>query len=271
MPATVLVGAIPAERHGDIFSATHVRTFLECPSKYFLKYHLGLPETHTRPHYTDEDEDQNDKLFGELEGIITHAVLQKLDLIVASEEQARDLALAESSAHVFDSSAERGRLVNSVCENVLSFCASPFGRTVAGGAGARTEFTLNMAFGGEYVTGTLDRLYRDPDGVIHIVDYKTDAGDPSLLQTKSLHYRPQLAVYALLASRFFRASLVRTSLAFLRHGDAVVHFDFDERELADFERTLAGSIARMKRGDFSRIAEKCSFCTYPQADSCLAT
>src|SRR5262249_54957000 len=39
------IAPVEGSVHGEVFSATQIRTFLECPSKFYLKYVLGLPET----------------------------------------------------------------------------------------------------------------------------------------------------------------------------------------------------------------------------------
>jgi ATP-dependent helicase/nuclease subunit A len=66
-------------------------------------------------------------------------------------------------------------------------------------------------------SGTIDLLYREPDGTIVVADYKTDASLDGALE----RHREQLRVYAEGVRRAIPGSRVRAELWMLRHGAVI--------------------------------------------------
>jgi ATP-dependent exoDNAse (exonuclease V) beta subunit len=48
---------------------------------------------------------------------------------------------------------------------------------------------------GKILEGYADLIYRDPDGALVIVDYKTDAVPAGAIQSRVEYYRPQMDAY----------------------------------------------------------------------------
>lgn len=266
----VLVEPLPGRRAGEFFSATQIKTYLECPAKYYLKYQLGLPEQYAVPYDNDEDDDPDDILRGEPEGVLTHEVLQRIDRAGMSNSEIFNII----TAVIKRSTEGRGNmgeedLAEQLFRNVKSFLSSAFAREVMTAGESMTEFTINTALGNNFLTGTIDRLYVTADGQWHIIDYKTDRLSLRELASGAQIYEPQMAFYALLVSRYYRQPAVRTSLVFLRYPDRPFHHEFGAPELAQFERLIDGTISAIKRGDFSRPGGECSHCTYRLGNDCL--
>jgi ATP-dependent exoDNAse (exonuclease V) beta subunit len=72
---------------------------------------------------------------------------------------------------------------------------------------------------GVLLEGFVDLIYRDDDGALVIVDYKTDAVPEAALDSRVAYYQPQLAAYreALVAAT---GAAVRTTLLFLHPAGA---------------------------------------------------
>lgn len=70
---------------------------------------------------------------------------------------------------------------------------------------ARSEWGLEGLIGEQLVSGTVDRTFRDAEGRLWIIDFKTSqhegAGLQSFLKREEARYRPQLQNYATLISR----------------------------------------------------------------------
>ena len=70
---------------------------------------------------------------------------------------------------------------------------------------ARSEWGLEGLIGDQLVSGTVDRTFRDAEGRLWIIDFKTSqhegAGLQSFLKREEARYRPQLQNYATLISR----------------------------------------------------------------------
>jgi ATP-dependent helicase/nuclease subunit A len=266
-PKEILVEPLRGQTWGQFFSATHIKTFLECPTKYYLKYHLGLPEQHAVPYDFDENEEPNDKLRGELIGTLTHAALQKISSGTVSENEVKNIVaslMMSESAEPNDTA-----ILGHVTNQVINFVSSSFGNEVLAASESKTEFSLSMIFDKDFLTGTIDRLYKDHQGNWNIVDYKTDQISPELIQSRSDLYKPQLAFYALLVRQFSGQEKVRASLVFLRHPDSPVHVQFNGSEIDSFAMTVREVILKIKSENFDRMIHQCTMCTYRDGKNCI--
>lgn len=76
---------------------------------------------------------------------------------------------------------------------------------------AKSEWGLEGLIGDRLVSGTVDRMFRDEQGRLWIVDFKTSehegAGLASFLRREEARYRPQLENYATLISRMEKGSI----------------------------------------------------------------
>ena len=276
-PPELWIAPVEARVHGEIFSATQIRTFLECPTKYYLKYVLGLPETGRAPLRLDEEDETDETGGGEVEGSITHLILR--DIVDGSieerevEERVRRLVL---DSYLVEPT-QREQMARAVSRNVRQFVRSPFGKEVLSAPGALMEYSISCAFENDFLTGTIDRLYLNAPGERHVVDYKTDRITREELPKRAELYKPQLAVYAWMIRRLYRQERVRGSIVFLDHPSFPVHFEFGPDEIAKFEVLLRQSINRIKARDFDRSsatsfngsAPTCETCTYITGRDCL--
>lgn len=265
----LFIEPLQAQTRGDFFSATQIKTYLECPTRYFLKYRLGLPEQTMIPHDFDENEDANDKILGEQEGSLVHLVLQSVEDSALSDNQLYERVENALRTAFLGTAEQKEKLRHNIFTHAVNFIASEFGKHVLAAEESFTEYTITMAFGEDYLTGTIDRLYKERDGRWCIVDYKTDAVKPENLTERAEYYRPQLALYALLIGKLFGQSSVHTSLVFTSHPDRPVHFDFDEPQIQSFEHTVQSVVSKIKASDFTRSETLCSVCTYQLKGKCL--
>ncbi|HEX4168839.1 MAG TPA: UvrD-helicase domain-containing protein [Bryobacteraceae bacterium] len=76
---------------------------------------------------------------------------------------------------------------------------------------ARSEWPLGGKIGEEIVSGTIDRMFRDKEGRLWIIDFKTSdhegAGLKSFLEREQRRYRGQLENYATLVSQMERGPI----------------------------------------------------------------
>jgi ATP-dependent helicase/nuclease subunit A len=254
---------------GEFFSATHLRTYRECPAKYFLKIRLGLPEEPALSPPFDAEEDPNDFLPGELEGTITHGVLQLLTSLTVDEAELREKARSLVSASAALAEHDLDAMGSKIVSWVVSFARSPIGTEVLQGVEYRTEHTLSASLGESFLTGTIDRLWKGEEGAWSFLDYKTDNVPLAELGRRGEGYLPQMEVYAYLVSRFFRQERVRAVLVFLRHPESPVEVIFDSARLRKVESDIRETIASIREGKFFDVDETCSGCPYLRGERCL--
>lgn len=265
---TILIEPVKSQTSGEFFSATQIKTFLECPTKYFLKYHLGLPENNALHFDYDENEDPNDRIMGEVEGSLTHTALQHLEK-EDNEDRIRERVGNLVDSVVLGNEGRRNAAIELITKNILNFNSSRFGKEVLSAGETRTEYTLSTAFGEDFLTGTMDRLYKDNNGLWCVLDYKTDRLTEKDLLLKAEQHKHQLSFYALLVHKMFQQKTVRATLHFLNYADSPVHYDFSEEEIKSFETIVKDSIIKIKTGEFNRAQAVCKNCTYQLNGECL--
>ncbi|WP_031495521.1 UvrD-helicase domain-containing protein [Bryobacter aggregatus] len=89
------------------------------------------------------------------------------------------------------------------------FLASPLAARLKSARWVEREFDFVVAISDLVIEGQIDLVFQEPDGVITVVDYKTDA-------TVSEHYHQQLAIYRAAIAKLFPDAAIRSYLHFLR-------------------------------------------------------
>jgi ATP-dependent helicase/nuclease subunit A len=253
---------IPSQPRGEIFSASKIRTYSICPSKYYLRYVLGLPDPVSFSHRGLEDEDGDEIMSGELRGTIVHEVMQKIDTIGDSANDIRvevekQLAL-HGAVRVHESSAAVEEIVRVVNNVITSECW----KEVSRGQNAKTEFIITTAFGHDFLTGTIDRVYLDGDRIWNVLDFKTDNVASESLPGRIKEYEAQLKFYALLVHRFFSVSPVRASLLFASLVDTPFAEIYSSEALESFEHEIAQIISKIRNQEFAPKENPCASCLF---------
>jgi ATP-dependent exoDNAse (exonuclease V) beta subunit len=243
---------------GEIYSATRLRTYLECPAGYFLRYVLGFPE---RPPAPREDlEGDSADLPADLIGRLFHAVMERIGTGPVNQED-----LSALCAHAFDLEGDaahvnREEVIGHVSSLVGGVTRCQLWKEILSGTDTRTEFTLSIPLDTEFLTGTIDRTYVDSAGRRVVLDYKTDVVEENTIAEAAQRHRPQLAVYALLAQSYFGVDAVRTILLFARAPDKPVERVYTAADLGTFQGEVRQVFRRIREGDFPASPRTCSAC-----------
>jgi RecB family exonuclease len=245
---------------GEIFSATSIKTYRECPALYYIKYVLGLSAGLDAVGGAESEETSDAEYPGELRGRVFHGVMQRIDTIGPRREiidaAARRLLASEGVIE----GPEADRLVAEVLSGVQSVLASDLWLEAGAGAEVRTEFTISSVLGDDYLSGTIDRLYRDASGFWNVLDYKTDRVEGEGLLRRAATYWPQLEFYALLVQRYFDVPHVQSTLLFTSAPGMPLRQIFTADQLSRFEQDLRLTIGRIKSGDFRPAERECPGC-----------
>ena len=78
-----------------------------------------------------------------------------------------------------------------------------------------SEIPFNMYDNGILVNGVIDALFEDTNGVLFIVDFKTDKIENKDLKTYSLKYKQQLDIYEQAVKKMFKNRKIKKALAYL--------------------------------------------------------
>jgi len=267
-----LTAPVPDLSGGETYSATQVRSYLECPARYYLTYVVGMGDGAGRPggapgegHTADRDDER--ELAG-LEGTLTHRLLSEVDSGTTRpvlEERFPGLYRSVSAPGSGDAGDE---LRERVIGHVTAFLASGAGRRILTLGGAKAEFGIFATFDDAILTGILDRVYAAEDGRMEFVDYKTDSVSGGELEDRARTYRTQMAVYALLIRRFYGQETVTGRLIFLKSDCREVVFTFSAADLAEFSDRIREAIGGIRRREFTSPVETCHGCPYREGKRC---
>ncbi len=254
------IAPVPSSSRGEIFSASRIRTYVECPAKYFFRYVLGLPSG-GGPFVPGTGEEFSDADYpAELRGRVFHAVMERAGDLVpegTSVENAVRGAISREAPFTAEGYPSLTRDVAVLVQGVLS---SRSWREIERGEDVRTEFSISAALGPDFITGTIDRLYRGTDGIWTVLDYKTDAVDAAGTADRAASYWPQLDFYAIMVRRLCNASSVRTRLLFAQHPDIQLQRVLSPEDLARQEEHVARIIGLIKTAQYPPSHPPCHGC-----------
>ncbi|HEY9165108.1 MAG TPA: UvrD-helicase domain-containing protein [Candidatus Kryptonia bacterium] len=276
----LFLGPVPAEIDGEMYSATLLQTFKLCPTKYFLRYLLGMPVPGAKAGSAD-DFDFSDTIKSTLKGEIIHEVLQ---LILSGGKSGDDAIKSASEISIKSRIAEEegvglDELVGTVSENVHN-AIQTLGQIINGGE-KFYEQTITRKFGSDFLTGTLDLLVKDEKGY-HIYDYKTNRLDRPASEIFS-DYDVQMKFYVTLcASLAPEQDEFDATIIFTREPGKYLTKKYTRTEIGEFEKEMEGMIREIKKiespsGFIPGGLEKslpvrtphCQECDYYSGKSCL--
>lgn len=271
LPEIDLAPVAPSQSQSR-YSPTQLLHYIQCPTKYYLRYGLGLPE---EPHlsFDFEPADLAESVKGTLLGQLVHAVLEKSDSFIINDNidlEKFDASLIESLEKL-DIYSDRvfAKYKEQILAHVSRFVSSGFGKAVLKSKEFYTELNLRaMLNERQMLSGIIDRLYKNTEGDWEILDYKTDRTE---ITAKKLDtYRYQMRFYAYLVSRFTpgAANGINARLFFTNVG-VLETFAFTGADLSTVGAELNATVAHIRRdqqaaslADIQRNYDHCADCPY---------
>jgi ATP-dependent exoDNAse (exonuclease V) beta subunit len=151
--------------------------------------------------------------YGSAIGRAVHGVLQVVDLATGA-----GLEEATASQCTAEGVSEHAEVVRGLVRSAL---ASDVVRRAAGRAHWRESYVGMLEDDGTVLEGFVDLIYREDDGRLVVVDYKTDAVPAAAIDARTAYYAPQVHAYER-ATRVASGETVETVLLFL-HPEAPAH------------------------------------------------
>ncbi len=261
LPGRHVIDPLPPGVKGEIFSASKIRTYVDCPARYYLRYVIGLPDIGHSLFSKYDDEDGDVTIPADLRGRAFHHVMQHVEELARTPEAIRSTIKQFIGQDSLSIIAEPSLELDELTDSILKVVQTSFWKNVEKGTDHRTEFTLMSPFGDDFLTGTIDMVYTDADGVLHVIDYKTDSISPKEVPDSARSYEAQLQFYVLLAQRHFSAERVRGTLFFTAPLMSK-EYNFTSTDLIDYELSLKEIISDIRSAKFRAPDRQCSACPF---------
>jgi putative RecB family exonuclease len=239
-----------------VLSASRIKTFQQCPRKYYYNYIEKLPRKDW-PHF-----DLGTLVHGALEGFhqdfkkdgsdLNLKRIMKLSFKAQRDEMEKEKPLDDKVL------LEARDLL---LEYLRSMETEGIGSEIVS---LEEEFEIPLAKGLS-VRGFVDRVDLDADGIYHIKDYKTN---------KSTKYMEpfQLRIYGIyLADKYPEADRFRGSYIMMRFGGSYISYDFNMADVDKCKKQLIEYGERIKEEGkwIPKPSRLCDWCDFK--NPCLTT
>ncbi len=231
------------------FNPTELVEYAHCPRKYCYRFVRGYPEMPAQAR-------QSSGVPGVILGTIAHRLFETLRP-GDREEQIRQAIQASGEF----TEAERNELAKTLRRFVEKFDASSLSKILAGARELWTEVSFVAKCGDALIEGKIDSLFRDSEGALHILDYKSDLVPDGKFDEKLNYYRLQLAAYALGAGAALGEVPKSARLYFFRYG-GTAGLPVSEKDIQGFEKEITKVISDIRANRFDRRAPAPCRCGY---------
>jgi ATP-dependent helicase/nuclease subunit A len=225
---------IIAQPQKEVFSATQLMTFIKDKKSYFNRYHLGFFEEDYEKLITSETEQD----LAIIKGKVMHKYLElypntNLESLLFEFEVLNPDFTKELKEDLF------------IFENRLK--DSKFLSSILNAEEYKNEVVVTMKLAENFLTGTIDRMYKNKSGLWEVVDYKTNKVESKQIAATAESYKTQIEVYALLLSSIFpEQENYAVTLYFIRPDDYYQKV-FAKDELSEVENKLLQTINDLKQ------------------------
>jgi ATP-dependent helicase/nuclease subunit A len=227
---------IKASPQGEIFSATQIMNHDRDPDEYQMRYHYGFfPDDYEIPVTLTHGEDSS-LLFGK----VAHRYF----------EEYPDFSLTNlyNDFEIFDPEL-RHQIPNEIARLQNLVKTSDLLASVLNAEKYRNEISVLMTIGEDFLSGTLDKVYCNPDGVWEVIDYKTNKISENEIDQTFLKYQIQIEVYALLLSNIYPDQPYYPVSLYFTHIDGKKTQKFSPENLENIRHKIIDKISEMKRYD----------------------
>ncbi len=258
LTAKIFLDPIPADIDGEIYSATLLQTFKLCPTKYFLRYRLGMPAPDSDTSVAfNEFAEYDDSILSSVRGELIHSVLQNL----LADGKNDDTFINECAARAVSARFGKSTTIEQI-EKLAAHIVANVKNAVAtlhkiiprlAESTAYSEHTITRKFGNDFLTGTLDLLVKDENG-FHIFDYKTNRLDKGTEKIYS-DYEIQMKLYGFLCNGLRLVSngagrsnqdAFDVTIIFTREAGKYLTRSYSRKELEGFGSELEATLHKIK-------------------------
>jgi len=254
---------VPVDNSHYVYSVTEILQFHFCPQLYYFKYILGLPGTKEllRPEPESEEginRPLDDEIPGHELGNIVHRVLNRYRLS-ENKKILKEYIKREFDASGFETDPSR---INLVADWVTSFHKSDIGMEAASSKLQKRETSFIFKYQDNLIRGQIDLFYSNNEGMLKVIDYKTNDITAGEIPEKVKYYELQMQLYAKALEAIYEKKVDETILYFLGPNKSEV-IDTTEKSCKGLYKTLDTFFTTHKKGDFNKVVNhKCQQCEY---------
>ncbi len=231
---------IPPGSGSRVFSPTRLMVFQKDKQEYYRRYHLGFFDDDYETFAEDIQQDE----YGLLKGKIVHRYLELMPQAVISDRQLIEQILFEFE--VFDAALQR-RFFEELLQIREQVTQSETARRIVYADEAQNEAGITIRLGKDYLTGTLDRIFRNEAGNREVADYKTNRISAAQVKQESGRYELQMQAYALLLSKIYPGQPEYPVSLYFLHPDTLFTKRFTPAELTEVEADFNKIIQQIKK------------------------
>jgi ATP-dependent helicase/nuclease subunit A len=175
---------------GEIFSATQLMTFMEDREEYHNRYHLGF--------FEDDYDELGMIKTNEADALLRGKLLHKLMEYYPDT----DIEHLLDEIDLTDDRLRRG-LVLEISDLLGQIDKSGLIKPALTAKEFRNEVNILRQIGSDFLTGKLDRVYKNDKGQWIVLDYKTNNITSDELSRTIMKYQVQIETYALLIASVY--------------------------------------------------------------------
>lgn len=262
-PKELIIEKISDRPKGEIFSATKISIFNQCPWKYELIYELGYTTIYDmiKKYYNVYEfnfkEEEELQYHSDVKGRVIHSVLKENPEVENLEELIERYLKEES---INDENAV-SLLKQKIYSELERFCSSELYKNLLQ-TKSKNEIEIYCKEGEHYLFGIIDKLIFENDKII-IVDYKTDNINDNQIEERANEYFIQLQFYAYILSKYYKEyNSFLTRIIFTKYPANVIEKEITRNELSSFSKKLNDIISKIINNEFNHNLNHCSKCNF---------
>jgi ATP-dependent helicase/nuclease subunit A len=219
---------------GEIFSATQLMTFIEDREEYHKRYHLGF--------FEDDYEKLGMGKTGEtdalLRGMLLHKLMEKYPQI--------DISHLLNELDLSDEQIKK-TLTHEIEDLVEQIEKSQFIKPALSAEEFKNEVSILKQIGSDFITGTLDRVYKNDKDEWVVLDYKTNHIKAEDVSKTAMRYQVQIETYALLIASVHSEQEIFEICLYFIYPDKLYSERFDQVRLNSIEEKFNQVIEEIKQ------------------------
>jgi len=259
-----LTGAISDYPKNEIFSATKIAVFNQCPLKYDLIYNNGLSKLQSllkrdiiNDDFNSLEDNSEVDIPANIKGSLIHKILEKnahgseIEKIITE-----DLSMLEPDDYSFN------KIKEEINELISNFYASDVYEKIQSFTDFKNEQEIYYRKAAYYLYGILDKIIFNENKII-VVDYKTDLMQDISPEEKLETYKIQLLFYAYLVKQAYpKVEQIEVMLIFIREPEKSISQIIGNEELIRIENKLTSIIDSISDNRYEKNLEHCVKCQF---------